>query len=126
MKAEAHLCIAYIVGRLIAGKSVTTIYDYSRSLEISTEGLPDKECLREFNYKNWSYLSVSPGIFRYQYTCNAGYSMTIAIKGNTFIGYMRDCSSHFIGKVKGDSVYLFDQTHSAHFNYRISGNAISH
>lgn len=126
VKSYSHACIAYIVGRLIAGKSVTSIYDYSRAVEISREGLPDQGCLKEFNYENWSFLAGSPGVCKYQYSCNAGHSIDIAIKGNTFIGYIRGSSSHFIGTVKGDSVYLYDQKESAHFSYRISGNAIGH
>jgi len=126
MKSYSHACIAYIVGRLIAGKRVTSVYDYSQAVEITRDGLPDQECLREFNYENWSFLSGSPGICRYQYICNAGHAIDIAIKGNTFIGHIRGNSSHFIGTVKGDSVYLYDQKESAHFNYKISGNSISH
>lgn len=109
VKSYSHACIAYIVGRLIAGKSVTSIYDYSRAVEIRREDLPDQGCLKEFNYENWSFLSGSPGVCKYQYSCNAGHSIDIAIKGNTFIGYIRGSSSHFIGTVKGDSVYLYDQ-----------------
>lgn len=126
LKQPYSHCIAYIVGRLIAGKAVTSIYDYSLCAEIARDQLPDEECLREVNYANWSYMSSSPAIFKYQYTCNAGHSIDIAIKGNTFIGYVRESSLHFIGKVKGDSVYLYDRKQSVHFNYRISGNAISH
>ena len=126
MKSCSHVCIAYIVGRLIAGKSVTSIYDYARAVEIDHEGLPDDECLREFAHVNWSFLTGAPGICRYQYLCNAGHAIDLAVKGNTFIGYIRGSASHFIGTVKGDSVFVYDQKESAHFNYRISGNAVGH
>lgn len=126
MSSYSHACIAYIVGRLIAGKSVTSVYDCSNCVEIGGQDLPDNSCLREFSHPNWTYLSGSQNVFRYQYSCNAGHSIDIAIKGNTFIGCVRDSSLRFIGKVKGDSVYLYDQKESTYFNYRISGNAISH
>lgn len=126
MKGYAHACIAFIVGRLIAGKEVTSIYDYTRSLEIGTSGLPDEKCLKSFNYVNWSYLTQTPNITRYQFSCNAGHFITLSVKGNTFIGYIRDSSSHFVGKVRGDAVYLYDQKEAAHFNYRIAGSAVSH
>jgi hypothetical protein len=119
-------CIAYIVGRLIAGKAVTALYDYSQSYEIDSSGLPDHRCLKECSYVNWSYLAGSPAISKYQYTCNAGHSIDLAVKGNSFIGYIKESRTHFIGTVRGDSVYLYDQKESAHFNYRISGNAIAH
>ncbi len=126
MKQNTHACIAYIVGRLIAGKSVTSIYDYSQSVEIDEAGLPDNKCLTEFTHINWSYLTNSPGISRYQYLCKAGNSIDISVKGNTFIGYIRESASHFVGIVRGDSIYLYDQEQSAHFNFRISGNSIGH
>jgi hypothetical protein len=126
MPPRAHACIAYIVGRLIAGKTVTSLYDYSQSCEIDGSGLPDKQCLKEFSYVNWSYLTGAPAISKYQYACTAGHSIDLAIKGNSFIGYIKESRSHFIGTVRGDSIYLYDQQQAAHFNYRISGNAIGH
>jgi len=126
MKQNTHVCIAYIVGRLIAGKSITSIYDCSQSLEIDGACLPDNKCLTEFTYINWSYLAGSPDICRYQYLCKAGNSIDISVKGNTFIGYIRESSSHFMGTVRGDFIYLYDQDKSAHFNFRISGNSIGH
>jgi len=126
MKHKTHACIAFIVGRLIAGKTVTSIYDYSQSAQINTSSLPDEKCLRSFDYINWSYLSGARTISKYQFLCNAGHHIDLSVKGNTFIGCIRDCSTHFIGTVKGDSVYLFDQKESDHFNFRISGPALGH
>lgn len=125
MKGYNHVCIAYIVGRLIAGKDVTSIYDYARSCEIDISALPDERCLKSFSSINWSYMNNSPSIFRYQFSCSAGHLINLSVKGNTFIGYVRDSSTHFMGKVRGDAVYLYDHTEAAHFNYRISGDAVS-
>ena len=124
MKSYTHACIAYIVGRLIAGKKIFSLYDYTESQEIEIDSLPDAEQLKEFNYVGWSYMSGSPNISRFQYSFKTGDSVNLAIKGNSFIGYIRASSSHFIGTVRGDSVYLYDQKASAHFNYRIIGKAI--
>ncbi len=124
MKSYTHACIAYIVGRLIAGKKIFSLYDYAESREIEIDSLPDAEQLTEFNYVGWSYMSGSPSISRFQYSFKTGDSVNLAIKGNSFIGYIRASSSHFIGTVRGDSVYLYDQKASAHFNYRIIGKAI--
>jgi hypothetical protein len=126
MKTYTHACIAYIVGRLIAGKDVTSVYDYAQSCEIGIPGLPDERCLKSFSYINWSFMTHSLNIFRYQFSCSAGHFIDLSVKGNTFIGYIRDNSAHFIGKVRGDAVYLYDQKEAAHFNYRISGKALSH
>ena len=124
MKTYTHACIAYIVGRLIAGKKIRSIYDYSESREIDIDSLPDADRIEEFSYVNWSYMSQRPNISRFQYAFLAGNSIDLAIKGNSFIGYIRESSSHFIGTVRGDSVYLYDQKAAAHFNYRIIGKAV--
>lgn len=126
MRDYTRACIAYIVGRLIAGKDVTAIYDYEEGREIDVSGLPDSRCLKEFANINWSYLSGGAGICRYQYSCSAGHHFHLSIKGNTFVGYIRNSPCHFMGKVKGDAVYLYDHQQSSHFNFRISGNAVSH
>lgn len=126
MESLTHACIAYIVGRLIAGKDVTSIYDYARSCEIDISQLPGEKCLKSFNCVNWSYLTQSPNIFKYQFSCNSGHLIDLSVKGNTFIGYVRDSSSHFMGKVRGDAVYLYDHKEATYFNYRISGNTVSY
>jgi hypothetical protein len=126
MTQSNRACIAYIVGRLVAGKDVTALYDYSQSCEIGSSGLPDQQCLKECSFVNWSYLPGSPAISKYQYACNAGHSIDLAVKGNSFIGCIKGSSAHFFGTVRGDSIYLYDQKEAAHFNYRISGNAIAH
>jgi hypothetical protein len=126
MTPHTHACIAFIVGRLIAGKTVTSIYDCSLSCEINSSGLTDHRCLTEFANANWTYLAGSPTISKYQYACIAGHSIDLAVKGNSFVGYIKESGSHFIGTVRGDSVHFYDRKQAAHFNYRISGNAIAH
>lgn len=124
MKSYTHACIAYIVGRLIAGKKIKSLYDYTNLKEIEINSLPDAERLKEFNYISWSYISSTPSISKFQYSFKTGDSVDLSIKGSSFIGYIRESSSHFIGTVKGDSIYLYDQRASAHFNYRIIGKAV--
>ncbi len=124
MKSYTHAYIAYIVGRLIAGKKIKSIYDYTDLHEIEIDSLPDAEQLKEFSYVNWSYLSTSPNISKFQCSFKAGDSLDLSIKGSSFIGFIRESSSHFIGTVRGDSMYLYDQRASAHFNYRIIGKTV--
>ena len=125
LKGDTHACIAYIVGQLIAGKNVTSMYDCARSFEIGVSGLPDESCLKSFHCFNWSYMTHSPGIFRYRFTCNAGRLINPSVKGNTFIGYIQDSSLHFMGKARSEAVHLYDQNGATHFNYRIFGNNLS-
>jgi hypothetical protein len=126
MKSYTHACIAYILGRLIAGKKIQSIYDFADLQEIEIDSLPDAERLKELNYVSWSYMSSTPSISKFQYSFKTGDSVDLSIKGSSFIGYLRESSSHFIGTVRGDSIYLYDQKASAHFNYRIIGSAVDH
>lgn len=126
MKSYTHACIAYILGRLIAGKKIQSIYDFADLQEIEIDSLPDAERLKELNFVSWSYMSSTPSISKFQYSFKTGDSVDLSIKGSSFIGYLRESSSHFIGTVRGDSIYLYDQKASAHFNYRIIGSAVDH
>jgi len=126
MKTYTHAYIAYIVGRLIVGKKIKSIYDYTDLCEIEIESLPDAEQLREFDYVNWSYMSSTPSISKFQYSFKTGDSVDLSIKGKSFIGFIRESSSHFIGTVRGDSVFLYDQKAAAHYNYRIIGKDVDH
>ncbi len=126
MKSYTHACIACIVGRLIAGKKIHSLFDFEDLQEIEIDSLPDAEQLKETSYVTWSYMSSTPSISKFQYSFKTGGSVDLSIKGSSFIGYLRESSSHFIGTVKGDSIYLYDQKTSVHFNYRITGIAVDH
>ena len=121
MKYHTHTCLAYLVGRIIAGKKIDALYDYSRSRQIDIGSLPDGERLLDFDCLNWSNLSNPSGINRLQFSCNSGHSLDIRIKGNTFIGHIPESSAHIIGNVRGDAICLYDQKEATHFNYRIIG-----
>jgi hypothetical protein len=123
MQPDARTCIAYIAGSLITGKREFSFYDYSRSLRVDMSSLPYARCLSQAGYAPKVYLPDFSRGARYRYACGCGHFFDIVIHGSTFIGYVLDGSSHFIGNVRGDSIYLYDQRESAHFNYRISRDA---
>ncbi|MBI5639411.1 MAG: hypothetical protein HZA17_03200 [Nitrospirae bacterium] len=126
MQIHTHACIAYIVGRFISGKRVDSLYDYSRARKIDMKSIPGAERLRDFNYANWSYMSGPSRSTRLQFSCVNGMSLELRIKGNTFIGFIRENSSHFIGNIRGNTVNIYDQQQAAHFSYRLSGRAVEH
>ena len=76
MKSFTYACIAYIVGRLIAGKKIKSIYDYTDLKEI--DSLPDAEQLKDLSYANWSYISSTPSISRFQYSFKTGDSADLS------------------------------------------------
>ncbi len=123
MQHNTRTCVAYIAGSLITGKREFALFDYSRSLRVDMSSLPYALCLGQSGYGRRFHLPDFSGGARYRYTCGCGYFFDIAIHGNTFIGYVRNGSSHFVGNVRGNSIYLYDDRESSHFNYRISPDA---
>lgn len=120
MKPNTHACIAYMVGRLVGGKSIVSIYDFFHSREIAVRSLPDAHRLDDFTYVNWSYM-VSEGkpSRKIEYVFSTGQSLEISVKGNTFIGQIRETGSHFVGRVRDDTVNIFDMKEAIHFNYKL-------
>jgi len=123
MQPDTRTCIAYIAGRIISGKRLFVLYDYARALHIDMSSLPHSHCLKQFGNGRKISLSHSDWGGRYRYACGYGHFFDIAVHGTTFIGYASEGSSHFIGNVRGEAIYLYDHGESTHYNYRISGQA---
>lgn len=124
MQTDTRTCIAYLAGRIISGKGHFALYDYARALHIDMSSLPHSHCLKQFGNGRKISLSRSDRGGRYRYTCGSGHFFDIAIQGTTFIGYVSKGSSHFIGNVRGEAIYLYAHSESVHFNYRISRHAV--
>ncbi len=120
MEPDTRICIAYIAGTLISGKRDFCLYDYGRSLHVKMACLLQAEESGRIVPARRVCVPDSSKGERYKYACGCGHLFDIAVQGNTFIGYTSKSASHFIGNVRGDSLYLYDHELSAHFNYRIS------
>jgi hypothetical protein len=121
INSHTHAYIAYIAGRLISGKRIATLYDYSRTRHIAVTELPDIRCIREFDALHRDYIPGYSSGCRYQYPCGNGHTIDLCINGNSFVGRFMEISTYFVGNVRGDAIYIFDHEDSAHVNYRISG-----
>jgi hypothetical protein len=124
MGPSAHAYVAYIAGRLISGKKIASLYDYSGSRDIDISSLLEAEELVSFDYVGWSHMAKGAGISKFKYNLGPGHNIDISIKGSTFIVYMRENSTHFMGTVRGDTVYICDHKSSAHFNFRMMGHPV--
>jgi hypothetical protein len=121
MKSHTRTYIAYIAGRLITGKRIATLYDFSQLQHINITSLPDAESLREFDRLYRDYIPGYASGCTYKYTSSTGHSIDLSFNGNTFIGHISGSSAYFVGNVRGDNIYVFDHEDSAHLNYKISG-----
>ncbi|MEW6108817.1 MAG: hypothetical protein AB1632_06585 [Nitrospirota bacterium] len=121
MKSYTHAYIAYIVGRLLTGKRIASLYDFNQCRHIEISSLPYVDCIKEFDHIHRHYIPGYSSGCRYLYPCGSGLTMELSINGNSFMGHIRGGSFYFVGNVRGDSIYIFDHEESVHINYKISG-----
>jgi len=121
-----YVYIAYIAGRLISGKKIATLYDYSQSGYVHLSKLADTSFIKDFDEKHKDYIPGYATGCRYQYSFGAGPTVELSINGNSFICHISATSSYFLGNIRGDSIYIFDHNKSEHFNYKITAHVVEH
>lgn len=122
MKPETRASIVCIVSRLIAGKRVATIYDFTEFRHVSIASLPDAGCLKEFDEAHRDYYPGYATDCKYHYKCSTtGVCIDVSINNDSFMGHVSGSAAYFAGNMRGDLVTVFDHEEAAHFNYRISG-----
>ncbi len=120
MKPHTRRSIAYIVGRLISGKSTSYIYDYLESKYFCFGGNVSMGDVSIYDYELRRHISGngSNGSFSlYHYGNNRHIQLTL--DGAHFNGYDYDVGKHFSGNVSENSISLYDYEHSKYFNYSI-------
>jgi len=119
--------IAVIAGKLVAGKSVASLYDFALPGTINIDNLPNAPRLKAFHVEFRDY---TPGVAAgSSYQCpidKSGQVLEITINGSSFIGHIKGGASYFIGNVRGDAIYIFDHASSSAINFRISGCMTAH
>ena len=126
MKKDLSICVAYVAAKLISGKKILHLYDCSMAERINTSDLASPMSASPFASLKKVYLPGSPRTNRYRYSFDNGQFIEITINGTSFIGVAKEGDAHFVGNVKGDAVYVYDQERSSHFNYRIIRCAVDH
>ncbi len=118
--------IAVIAGKLIAGKSVASLYDFSLPGTIEVDSLPNAPRLKAFHSRFRDYLPGLASGSSSQHTIDEGSVLEITVNGASFIGHIRGGASYFLGNVRGDAIYIYDHATSSAVNYRIAGCRIGH
>ena len=88
--------------------------------------IPKAERLKTFGSAFRSPFEAFQGKNRFRYACCNDHYIDLAINGSSFIGHISGSFSHFVGNVRGESIYLYDHDGSAHFTYKISGCLVEH
>lgn len=122
MKSVTRASIVYIISRLITGKRVATLYDFTELRHISIAALPDAVCLKKFDEAHRDYIPGYATGCKYRYECSeTGINIDLSVNNDSFMGHISGSSAYFAGNIRGDLIDIFDHQESAHFNYRISG-----
>lgn len=116
MRSYTRRSVAYIGGRIISGRSSSSIYDYSVGRYTNMSGRVADGRVAVYDYDQKNHISGSYSSL-YHYGNNAFISLNIS--GNNFSGYDYDSGSHFSGHVTGNSISLYDYGAGSYFNYTI-------
>lgn len=122
MHPYVYASIAVIAAQLIAGKAVTSLYDFSLPGTLEIDNLPNAPRLKEFRELFRDYLPGYATGGSYQYRIDeSGETLEMTFNGTSFICRIMGSSSYFIGNVRGNAIYIFDHAASSAVNFRISG-----
>ncbi len=122
MHPSVYASIAVIAAQLIAGKAITSLYDFSLPGTFEIDSLPNAMRLKEFHELFRDYLPGYATGGSYQYRIDeSGQTLEMTFSGTSFICRILESSSYFIGNVRGDAIYIFDHAASSAVNFRISG-----
>ncbi len=121
MKDLSRRSIAFIAGKIIFNKNITSVYDYISGKYYNFGGIITNSNFSIYDYDNKCYISISKNgtnsysIFHYG---NSKY-MTFEYNKNDFKGFDYDSSRYFSGKVNMNSIAIYDYETSKYYNYSV-------
>lgn len=116
MHPNSRACVAYVAAALISERQASSVYDYSRSRQISISGSVDELQVAIYDYDRGCHFSGSlPNLYDYGRSSH----ISLNINGNQFTGYDYGDSHHFSGIVNANSVSIYDYRESSHFSYSV-------
>ncbi len=122
MEAHVRAVIAYVVGRLVTGKTSSAIYDYSESAFRSIDGQVMANTIDVFDYKAHCHChfggtgnGTSFSLFHY----GDRHHVDLTITGTHFEGFDYGSRGHYSGDVSRDTTSLYDHKLQKHFSYTL-------
>jgi hypothetical protein len=116
MKSDTRRAVAYIAGRAISGKTVSSVYDYAEGGHHNFSGTVSSDSANVYDYDSSCHIGGRLGSLYHYGHCS---HLQLKLKGATFDGFDYDESQHFTGTVHGSSVTLFDYGTGTHYNYSL-------
>jgi hypothetical protein len=116
MDAATRRGIAYIAGRLISGRSSSSLYDYTEGRQSTFSGQVSTSRVNVFDQDRGSYITgTPPSLFDH----GTGAYVRLTTQGDRFKGFDYQSGDHFSGRVNGRAVSLFDYGSSSYYSYTV-------
>jgi hypothetical protein len=108
VRTHSRTSIAFTAGGLLTGKGIASLYGFTRLGNTEKDSLPEADCLQNAGSAHKG--SVQESLDRYEccYLVEEDQSMDLSINGSTFVGRITGSSTHFIGNVRGNMMYVYD------------------
>ena len=117
MKHEARARVAAIVAAVNKGSSISSVYDYAKSVHRKTSADVRSGQITGYDYDTSSHFSGGGSNSLDFYDYETSTHIQLKLNGNQFSGYDYHTSQHFSGTVNGNSISLYDYQTSQHYNF---------
>lgn len=120
MEPGLRASIAYVAGRLVAGRDAAGVYDYGRSRFVSLRGLLDEREINVYDQERGCFLHGNVHGSRYSlFHHGEGHHVDLELDRDVFRGYDHRSACFFEGRVHARSIVLFDTEENGYFEYSI-------
>jgi hypothetical protein len=113
--------VAYVVARLINGRSSSSVYDFARQSDTPMSVTISDAAVRVYDHGRQAHLSGSRHGDTYKlYDHVQKAQVSLELKGNRFSGYDSGARSAFSGSVSAAGiVWLYDDDDGGHFSFSV-------
>ena len=120
MTPSVRACVAYVAGRLISGRTASSIYDCSACGHVSISGDVDDRKVSVYDYEHGCAFSGSGNRREFSlYHYGDRHQVSLKIDGDQFTGYDHGSMHPFEGGVSGGSITLYDSESGAYHSYSL-------
>ena len=119
IKESTRTRVAAVVGAAVAGKTVSSVYDYSASGHKNVSADVSGGRVTGYDYSTSTHFSGSGSTFLDFYDYETSKHVQLRLDGNKFSGYDYHSNRHFSCTVSGNSLSLYDYETSQRHTYSI-------